>query len=221
MSRQYTPRARRNLLATSAEADLVIALEITHEDLEVPVRVVNDTQDLVITVAGDPYPEAITFVACPFDITLPDDVDQQIPRARLSVDNIGRELTQWLEYSRGGKGAKVRILQATRSDVEPTWSYGPYADVDLDYGPYVPYADVEYMGTDYANDLTSSDPYMSTDYAYGPAPEEHPWEADMTLDMSSIKIDNISVSADLGVQDMFRRPAVSMRFDPKTAPGVF
>jgi hypothetical protein len=108
MSRTYTSAARRNLLATSADEPFLVLLEITHPDLSVPVRVVNDTQD--ITVSGN------DFVACAFDVTLPDDTDGQIPQAQISVDNVGRELTQWLEVSRGGQGAKCRIMQVMRSE---------------------------------------------------------------------------------------------------------
>lgn len=154
----YSPSARRNLLATSADEPFLVLLEITHPELEVPVRVVNDTQN--ITVQGN------EFIACPFEITLPDDVDQQTPKAKLSVDNIGRELTQWLEYSRGGKDAKCRILQVMRSD----------PDV------------IEY---------------------------------DITLDMSGISIDNLSVSAELGFQNTLMLPAVAVRYDPLTSPGLF
>jgi hypothetical protein len=39
-----------------------------------------------------------------------------MPQAQLEVDNIGRNLTQWLEFSRGGQGARCRIMQVLRSD---------------------------------------------------------------------------------------------------------
>lgn len=158
MPTTYTPAGRRNLLSTSADEPFLILLEIQHPDLEVPVRVVNDTQ--AITVGGNDY------VACPFEITLPDDVDQQVPKAQLRVDNIGRELTQWLEYSRGGKGATCRIIQCLRSD----------PDV---------------------------------------------FEYDMTLDMTGIGIDNLTVTADLGFQNTLMLPAVAVRYDPKTTPGAY
>jgi len=158
MPNAYTTAGRRNLLATSADEPFLILLEIMHPDLEVPVRVVNDSQP--VTVGGN------EFIACPFDITLPDDVDQQVSKARLSVDNIGRELTQWLEYSRGGKGAKCRIMQVMRSN----------PDI------------IEY---------------------------------DITMDLTGIAIDNQTVSGDLGYQDTLMQPAVAVRYDPITAPGVF
>lgn len=158
MPNTYTPAGRRNLLATSADEPFLILLEIQHAELDEPVRVVNDTQ--AITAGGNDY------VACPFEITLPDDVDQQVPKAQLRVDNIGRELTQWLEYSRGGKGATCRIIQCLRSD----------PDV-LEY--------------------------------------------DMTLDMTGISVDNLTVTADLGFQNTLLLPAVAVRYDPKTTPGAY
>lgn len=154
----YTTKGRRNLLATSAEEPFLVALEITHPELEVPIRVVNNTEN--VTILGD------EFIACQFQLTLPDDVDQQVPKARLSVDNIGRELTQWLEVSNGGKGAKCRILMVLPS--EP----------DI----------IEY---------------------------------EMTMDLTGLSIDNISVSGDLGYQETLNQPAVAIRYDTITAPGLY
>lgn len=103
----YSTNARRNLLATSADEPMLELAEITQVDLAVPIRVVNDTEDIVVN--------GHTYIACPFTLSRPDDVDQQTPSANISVDNIGREMTQWLEFSRGGKGAKIRIMSVMRS----------------------------------------------------------------------------------------------------------
>lgn len=108
MSRNFSANGRRNVLATSAEENLLALLEITHPDLAIPIRVVNDTQDLVFR--GD------TFTACAFQLQLPDDVEAQIPQATISVDNVSRDLMSWLEFSRGGQGAKCRIILVFRSD---------------------------------------------------------------------------------------------------------
>jgi hypothetical protein len=108
MPRTFTAAGRRNLLATSADAPFLVLLQIVHPDLAVPVCVVNDTQN--VTSQG------VEYLACAFDVTLPDDTDGQIPQAQLVVDNIGRELTQWLEVSGGGQGARCRLMQILRSD---------------------------------------------------------------------------------------------------------
>lgn len=83
-------------------------LEITHPGLPTPVRVVNDT--LPITVLGN------EFTPLSFRPVWPDDLNQGLPKARLSIDNVGRELTQWIESTGGGQGAEVRLMQVLRSD---------------------------------------------------------------------------------------------------------
>lgn len=107
MTRSLSNAAVRNVLATSADEPLLAAIEILHQDLAVPARFVNDTADIHI--------EGSRFLACRFDLDLPDDQDEQEPEAKLEVDNVGRDLTQWLEQSQGGKGAKCRILMLLRS----------------------------------------------------------------------------------------------------------
>lgn len=107
MPRNVSANAQAGMNAVSSRERPVILLEIAHPDLAAPVRVVRDTQDL--TSNGN------LFVAMGFDITLPDDLGEGLPRARLSIDNVGRELTTWLEASRGGQGATCRIMQVMRS----------------------------------------------------------------------------------------------------------
>ncbi|MBI3771473.1 MAG: DUF1833 family protein [Gammaproteobacteria bacterium] len=90
---------------TSGTAPLIL-LEITHPNLPQPVRLVQDNQDIVSN--GN------TFTAMGFEITLPDDKEQGLPQAKIAIDNVGKELTSWLDASGGGKGAKVRVMQIMR-----------------------------------------------------------------------------------------------------------
>lgn len=154
----YSSEARQNLLATSADEPFLVAVEISHTDLEVPARFVNDSQNVII--------QGQEFHATAFRVSLPDDKDQQLPQARLEVDNVGRELTQWLEFSRGGAGARCRIIQVLRSDP----------------------------------DLI---------------------EFDMTMDLTGLVVDNLTVSGLLGYQNTLGQSAVAVRYDPKTAPGLW
>lgn len=105
--RDYSATARRKINATSGEAPLLL-VEISHPDLASPVRVVQDNQD--ITHLGN------LFVAFAFGVDIPDDQDKQTPRGRVWMDNVGRELVQWLEISNGGEGAEVRFIQVWRDD---------------------------------------------------------------------------------------------------------
>lgn len=191
----YSSAEVQNLYGTASPEPLLMLLEITHPDLEVPVRVVADTQDLSTVENVGGVAVGKTFIACPFTLALPDDVDQQMPTAALTVDNIGRDLTTWLEYSRGGAGAKCRTLQALRSviaDVTPG-DFGGYAS---DY-----FAAADYVG---GGDISTW----------------KPWGYDLTLDMSGMKIDNQHVTATLGFESTLGQASVTMRFDPVTAPGA-
>lgn len=106
--RSYSQGMRESISSISHPEAPVLLLEINHTDLGTPVRVVNDNQDL--TSNGDIY------TALAFRATLPDDLSQGQPRAQLSIDNVGRNLTQWIEASGGAEGATVRMMQVRRSD---------------------------------------------------------------------------------------------------------
>lgn len=107
MPKAYSDEYKSTLAAVSPEETPLILLEISHKDLIVPVRVVNDMQN--ITSNGNEY------IACPFRCNLPDDNENQLPRATLAVDNVGKELMYWIETSGGAQGSTVRFIQVMRS----------------------------------------------------------------------------------------------------------
>lgn len=155
--RSYSRTLVERVSRTAGDAPLTL-LEITHADLTAPVRVVNDTQDC--TSGGH------LFVGVPFSLTMPDEADGQLSRARLAVDNVGRELVGWIDASAGALGAQCRIMQVLRD-----------------------------------------------------APDVIEWE--ITMDMGGISIDTATVGAALGFDDLLSVPAVTMRYDQTTAPGMF
>jgi len=104
----FSANATRQINSTEAAELPRLCLEIHHVDLASPVRVVNDNQDLVH--------QANLYVAMAFQASLPDDLEQGMPRASLAIDNVGKELVSWLEQSNGGEGAQVRMLLVMRSD---------------------------------------------------------------------------------------------------------
>ena len=70
-----------------------------------------------LQTSGDP-PAKITadkqFTACAFQISLPDDQAGNMPRAPITIDNLGGELMAWLDSSYGGRGAQIRMMQVMR-----------------------------------------------------------------------------------------------------------
>lgn len=107
MARTYTPNYKQTVNALSAKESPLLLLQIDHPDLGAPIRVVNDTQN--ITSNGNLY------IALAFSCSVPDDQEGQLPQAKLEVDNIGRELVQWLEVSQGGMGATATLSEVLRS----------------------------------------------------------------------------------------------------------
>lgn len=149
---------RRALQKVSDNAGVLALLKIDHPSLSAPVRIVSDTRD--ITTLGD------TFLALPFSIGLPSDKAREMPRAKLQMDNVGRELTAELERLPPGAALMATIIIVHRST------------------PGV------------------------IDYQF-------------TAPLSGIRVDMNSVSASMGPDDLMRRPATLLRFDPTTSPGVF
>lgn len=151
-------RYRRALGAVSSSDVAVVLLEITHPAMPTPARVVRDTQDLVS--GGN------VFVAAGFDFTLPDDRGSSAPRAEIVIDNVGRELMDWIEESQGGRGAELRVMVVLRETPDVL-------------------------------------------------------EVDYRLGLESLKVDQTKVVGELGFGNLLDLPAVGVRYDPATAPGLF
>lgn len=107
-------RCRRAIRASSPEDVVLTALEIRHPLVAEPVRVVNDLDDRIIGGKG--------YVALRFQARLADDAEGQPPQAELWIDNVGRELTQWIEAAQGGAGATVRVMRVFADErTAPEW----------------------------------------------------------------------------------------------------
>jgi len=105
--RSLSTTARELIASISRPEAPILLLEITHPDLTTPVRVVNDNVDVVSNLN--------TFIGMAFRALPPDDLSQGSPRATLAIDNVGRDLTQWIESSAGADGSIVRMMQIMRS----------------------------------------------------------------------------------------------------------
>lgn len=106
MARSNTYYEKTN--AVSASESPLYLIEITHPQLSEPVRIVNNTEDIVHL--GN------TFYACAFDLSLPSQDTQQAPSINMRIDNVGRILTDPIEQTKGGKDTEWRIMQILPSD---------------------------------------------------------------------------------------------------------
>lgn len=82
------------------------ALEIKYHEGqpdEVIFRIVNDSVAHVV--------DGVDYMPFAFRAKPPSFVPNQIPKAELEVDNVGRPLMKWIEASNGGRGAFVRMMR--------------------------------------------------------------------------------------------------------------
>lgn len=97
----------RQLQKVTDNGGVLMLLEINHASFSAPVRLVNDTRN--ITTLG------YEWLALPFSITLPNDKAKEVQRARLQMDNVGREITAELEALPPGASIKATIRMVHRS----------------------------------------------------------------------------------------------------------
>lgn len=158
MPKEYSPQYKSTLSEVNAEEAPLILLEIDHPELSQPVRVVNDMTD--VTSNGDIY------IAFPFRCVLPDDFENQLPKARLSIDNVSKDLMYWIEATGGGQGSTVKFKQIMRSN-----------------------------------------------------PDLIEWEIAMNL--YNVNVTMQEISAELGFENLFGKPAVTFKYRPENSPGLW
>lgn len=112
MPNSYTTTAIEQMNSVSAEELPIMLVQIDNPALPSPVRVTNAMREAgnPITHNGDDY------IPLGFTITPPDDLSQGIPRARISIDNVGGELMEFIELSNGGMESSVTLTQVLPSD---------------------------------------------------------------------------------------------------------
>lgn len=108
MSRPVSPQAMQALNAPETGEAFLILLTLSHTDLAAPLRVSSDHIDT--ESRGD------TFLAFPFELTLPDDEDNKSPRARLVIDNVDRSIVRAVRQLTSSPTVLIEIVRAADPD---------------------------------------------------------------------------------------------------------
>ena len=109
MSRTLSTAALKAVYAQDTSDAFIVLLTIDHENLADPVRVCSNA--LTITSRGDDY------IAFPFELILPDETENQSPRARLVIDNVSQEISVALKQIDSAPSVKIEIIRAADADV--------------------------------------------------------------------------------------------------------
>ena len=84
MSRTLSSNTLKAIYASETEDVFLVLLTLNHDSLQDPIRI---TSDSVMTQSrGDDY------IPFPFELVLPDETENRAPRARLTIDNVSREV---------------------------------------------------------------------------------------------------------------------------------
>lgn len=110
MSRALSTAAITAGYAQETGEAYAILLSIFHDSLSQPIRVT--TCGVNLTSRGN------LFVALPFEITLPIEQEGTVPTARISIDNIDRQIVTAIRTLQPGDKAKTLIEIILESDPE-------------------------------------------------------------------------------------------------------
>jgi hypothetical protein len=96
------------LQRTTDKVGQIVFLEMTCDAWPEPVRIVNSTEAKVM--AG------VEYIALPFYFKLPDRRQEGSARAQLAIDNVGRNMAEYLEQIEPGQTVMCRIIVAHNDD---------------------------------------------------------------------------------------------------------
>jgi hypothetical protein len=114
MSRPLSTAALRACLSQSTDQVFIECLEIGHTDLSEPIRVCNNTQQIV---SGGK-----TFLPFRFAVTLPVDSADRLGELSLSISNVDRRIVEAARVINTAATATFYIVLASSPD---TIEYGP------------------------------------------------------------------------------------------------
>jgi len=108
MPRDLSLTARQAINAPETGEAFIILLTLDHPDLAAPIRVSSDAVDTVS--------RGNSFVAFPFDLSLPDDTDGRPPRAKLRIDNVDRRIVRAIRSIPSPPSVLIEIVRGADPD---------------------------------------------------------------------------------------------------------
>lgn len=110
--RILSQRAATAVVAEETSEVFLVLVKIEHEDLDKPIRVVNNLLPITRT-EGD---VEVEYIALPFEIELPDEGDRP-GDARLAVSNVDRKIVEALRSIQTRPDVEIRVVLASQPDI--------------------------------------------------------------------------------------------------------
>lgn len=118
MTRTISTKLRRAMNSQETGEVAIILLEIAHPDLSTPVLI---SQDPTTLLSDNPL-QYVTisngknYLFLPFDIVLPDDVNESAPVASIVIENIDRRLIALLRSTSSPAAVTIMFVLASSPD---------------------------------------------------------------------------------------------------------
>lgn len=104
-------------------------LELIHPSLPVPIRAVNGVSSSVMLTLEDDAPVdggmSVEFKAIPIKVEMPEWEEGKTPESAITIDNVARELTPYLEAAVAVRADLTVIFRQWRVDDVTAPCYGP------------------------------------------------------------------------------------------------
>lgn len=101
--------------ANTSEAFLVL-LTIEHASLAEPIRVTTDQIDTLSSGVKGVISNGVEYVGFPFEIILPDENENTLPRATLRLDNVDRTIVQAVRSITSAPDVTMQVVLASDPD---------------------------------------------------------------------------------------------------------
>lgn len=109
MPRHLSPEAFRQMFAQEQTDSFLLCLTLTHADLAAPIRLVRNDRPIERAEG--------TFVACFFDMNLPEDGPDGPPQIQLSIDNVSKEIARAIRNLQGRVKVMLEVILATQPNI--------------------------------------------------------------------------------------------------------
>jgi hypothetical protein len=131
--RNLSTTAKNAIYAQATDEVFIVLLTINHEDFTDPIRVASDQFELLpLSGVRGVVSRGNEFIYLPFQIELPAQDDTGSARARISIDNVSREIVNSVRSADSALSIDIEIVLASDTDtVEMT-----VADFRLDRVTY-------------------------------------------------------------------------------------
>ena len=112
--RSLSLATRQALMAQETGEVFLFLVALSHPSM-ITMRFVNNQVDIVS--AGE------TYMAFPFDLTIPDDSADELPRVQLAIDNVDRRIVEAVRTIFSPATLTLKVIRAAEPDVAVA---GPY-----------------------------------------------------------------------------------------------